>query len=98
MKDVAAVRSFPRIGPGGRPDGANAAPAGFGELFSQALEKVNAQLLAADAKVGQLVAGERVELHDVMITLEEAKLALSLAVEVRNRLMEAYQELSRMQV
>ena len=46
----------------------------------------------------QFVVGEATDVHEVMIASEEASLALTLIVEVRNRLVEAYQELTRMQV
>ena len=48
--------------------------------------------------MAQLAAGEPVELHDVMIAMEEADLSLRLALQVRNKLVEAYQEIQRMQV
>ena len=95
MRDVAAVRTFTPVPQAARPA---AGASGFAEIFSQALDKVSGQLAAADAQVAGMVSGEGVEVHDVVIALEEAKLALSFAVEVRNRLLEAYQELSKMQV
>ena len=46
----------------------------------------------------KFATGESENLHELMIMLEEAKLALDLTVEVRNKAIEAYQELTRMQV
>ncbi|MBT0178077.1 flagellar hook-basal body complex protein FliE [Listeria seeligeri] len=52
----------------------------------------------AETGVRALAAGRDVPVHDVMIALEQARLDLSLATEVRNRLVEAYQELARIQL
>jgi flagellar hook-basal body complex protein FliE len=49
-------------------------------------------------EVRQLAAGEPVSLHEVMIHLEEAKLSFQLLAQVRNRLLEAYQDVMRTQV
>ncbi len=45
-----------------------------------------------------LVAGDVENLHQVMMSLEKAKLSFELVVQVRNRLLEAYQDVMRMQV
>ena len=55
------------------------------------------QLLSHQASI-KFATGESDNLHELMITLEEAKIALSLAVEVRNKILDAYQEILRMQI
>lgn len=84
------------------PDAAQAAvrpPSGeFGQWFSSELKSVNAGLELADTDVKKLAAGEAQSLHEVMIHLEEAKLSFQLLAQVRNRLLDAYQEVMRMQV
>jgi len=70
----------------------------FKELFDKAINSLNASQLNADANVQKFLTGEVQDLHTVMIAMEEARLSMQLAVEVRNKLVEAYQELSRMQV
>lgn len=62
------------------------------------LGKVENSLDVADANVRALAAGQNVPVHEVMISLEQARMDLMLAAEVRNRLVEAYQELTRMQL
>ena len=67
-------------------------------MLQSNLSKVNEmQLLSHQASV-KLVTGESDNLHELMISLEEAKLALQLAVEVRNKILDAYQEILRMQI
>ncbi|OGO39889.1 MAG: flagellar hook-basal body complex protein FliE [Chloroflexi bacterium RBG_16_57_9] len=83
--------------PGGV-SGANEAAESFGRLLGQALDNLNRVQVEADASSARLAAGEPVDLHDVMLAVEEADLSLRLALQMRNKLMEAYQEINRMQV
>jgi flagellar hook-basal body complex protein FliE len=53
---------------------------------------------ANDQSIQQLALGGTDNLHQVMITLERTRLAFELALQVRNKALEAYQELMRMQV
>ena len=70
----------------------------FGAWLSQALGKVNQDLARADQGLQSLATGEAQNLHQVMISLEEARLGVQLLVQVRNRLLDSYQEILRMQV
>jgi flagellar hook-basal body complex protein FliE len=75
------------------------APSGhFGTWFAQELGDLNVRLVQAEQGVRQLAAGEATNLHDVMIRLEEARLSFQLAVQFRARVLEAYQDVMRMQV
>lgn len=73
-------------------------PASFGAWFAQELGAVNTSLIDADNEVRKLAAGEVASLHEVMIHMEETKLSFQLLAQVRNRLLDAYQEVMRMQV
>jgi len=70
----------------------------FGDLLSEAVTKVNDIQWKADTAMMQLAAGEPIDLHQAMIAMEEATIAFDLALQVRNRLLEAYQEVMRMQI
>jgi len=70
----------------------------FKDIFDKAINNLNDSQLNANENVQKFLAGEIQDIHTVMIAMEEAKLSMQLAVEVRNKLVEAYQELSRMQV
>jgi len=70
----------------------------FNNIFDKALENLNSSQLNFEETVKKFLTGEVKDLHTVMIALEEAKLTMQLAVEVRNKLIEAYQEMSRMQI
>lgn len=72
--------------------------AGFGNALEDAINKVDGAQKAADGEIAAFVAGDQENLHEVMIAMSEAKLTLQLMTEVRNRMLETYQELMRMQV
>ncbi len=72
--------------------------ASFADTLSSALRQVDALQARRDEAVGGMVAGTVQEPHDVMVATEEAQLAFELLLEVRNRLLESYQEVMRMQV
>lgn len=70
----------------------------FGQFLTEALSNVEAaQAEAADA-AQRLATGEIRDVAEVMIASEKASLALQLTVQVRNKVLEAYQEIMRMQV
>jgi flagellar hook-basal body complex protein FliE len=72
--------------------------AGFSSMVTQGLQQVNGQLLASQTDLQQLSVGNVQNLHQVMIRLEESRLAFQLTMQVRNRLLESYQDVMRMQV
>lgn len=67
----------------------------FGESLERAIEGIEAKNREADSAAARYASGEAVELHTVMIAAEQARLSIALAAEVRNKVIEAYQELSR---
>lgn len=70
----------------------------FANALSGSIAEVNQAQIAADRAAEQMVAGETKNLHETMIKLEEADISLRLLVQVRNKAVEAYQEVMRMQV
>lgn len=81
-------------------EGGGAPPTGpaFGETLGDALGRVDQAQKTADAQVEAFVAGETENTHEVMIALNQAELHFKLLTEVRNKLLDGYQELMRMQV
>lgn len=86
-------RSLPR--PAG---GDDAGHVGFGDALTQAVNQVDGAQKAADEQINAFVAGEQENLHEVMISMNQAELYLQLMTEVRNKMLDTYQELMRMQV
>ncbi|OIJ09898.1 flagellar hook-basal body complex protein FliE [Anaerobacillus arseniciselenatis] len=70
----------------------------FKSLLSDALHNVNNAQHASAKATEKLARGENIDLHEVMITGQKASITLQTTVEVRNKIVEAYQEVMRMQV
>ncbi|WP_138430796.1 flagellar hook-basal body complex protein FliE [Fodinibius saliphilus] len=70
----------------------------FANVLTDAINSVDETMKASDNKVQEFVAGESDNVHDVMISMQKAKLSFDLMVEVRNKVVETYQEVSRMQI
>lgn len=94
-----------RIGGAGglaKPDAASAAggagQAGFSNFLTQAVAEVDGKMRAAGIEQTKVLTGESTNLHQAMIAMQEANVAFTLMVEVRNKLVESYQEVMRMQV
>jgi len=70
----------------------------FGDWFAAELQDLNQQILTSEANLEKLATGEMTNLHEVMMSLEKAKLSFELTLQVRNKLLEGYQEIMRMQI
>src|SRR5690242_3120448 len=70
----------------------------FGNVLGRMVEEVNGRQGVATDTVSALQSGQNVSLHQAMIAMEEANVSFQLMVEVRNKLLESYQELMRMQI
>ena len=70
----------------------------FGSMFTKLVDEVDSTRQAAAAATQNVMLGKSDQLHNAMISLQESSLALGLMVEVRNKLVESYQELMRMPV
>jgi len=70
----------------------------FGTILEGLVSNVSDKQAQARAVTQQVLLGENDQLHQSVIAMQEASVAFSLMVEVRNKLVESYQELMRMQV
>ena len=70
----------------------------FGEWFANEMQALNDQILTSETNLEKLATGEMNNLHEVMMSLEKAKLSFQLTLQVRNKLLEGYQEIMRMQI
>ena len=71
---------------------------GFGDVLNKFVSEVNDKQIASGQAVNDLLSGKDIPLHQAMIAMQEAGVAFQMMVEVRNKLLEGYQELMRMQV
>ncbi len=106
---IASVMNSPQVNPASispsglpsLPDGLRAAPgspSGFGGMLDGLVAAVDGKQAHADAVTNRVLLGDSGQLHQSVIAMQEASTALSLMVEVRNKLVESYQELMHMQV
>ena len=72
--------------------------ANFENMLGGFVNEVAQKQAAAGSAVSGLLSGQNVSLHQAMISMEEANVSFQMMVEVRNRLLDGYQELMRMQV
>lgn len=71
---------------------------GFGQTLETALGNLSQMQANSDQAMQKLAAGENVDLHQVMIATEQTDIAFRVALSLRDKLVEAYQEVMRMQV
>jgi flagellar hook-basal body complex protein FliE len=71
---------------------------GFGKTMSEALESVGSLQNAAHASAESFMSGETEEIHKVALDQQRAALSLDLFLQVRNKVVNAYQEIMKMQV
>lgn len=95
VESAASMQGLMSLGTGPMPD----KPAtGFAQMIERSIGDLNAQLVDAERALQSLAAGDSSNLHTVMLRLEEARLAMQVASQVKTRILEAYQEVMRMQV
>jgi flagellar hook-basal body complex protein FliE len=73
------------------------AQGGFGAVLSTALEKVNELETGATQQVGNLLKGGNTDMSTVMIAVEKADVAFQMMMQVRNKIVSAYQDIEKMQ-
>jgi flagellar hook-basal body complex protein FliE len=70
----------------------------FSDYLKDALNQVTSLENQAGAAAQELAVGDETQIHQVMIAYEKASLALGLTIEIRNKMVEAYQEIMRIQM
>ncbi|SHG15118.1 flagellar hook-basal body complex protein FliE [Fodinibius roseus] len=70
----------------------------FADALSNAINSVDETMKTSDQQVQDFIAGESDNVHDVMISMQRAQMSFEMMVEIRNKAVETYQEISRMQI
>jgi len=78
-------------------EGGERAKGEFMKTLQEAMSQVSQLQSEADAHVGQLLNGNSQDVHSAMIAVEKASLAFEMMVQVRNKIVQAYQQVSGMQ-
>ena len=77
---------------------AEVSPANFRDLLKKALTDLNSSQVGANEAIQGLATGGEENLHDVIIAMEQAGMTLQYAIQIRNKVLEAYQSIIQMQI
>jgi flagellar hook-basal body complex protein FliE len=89
-----SIPSIPSVAPASAPTGGEA----FSSVFSDAISSVQNFSQTAQSSINGFLSGDGEELHQVALKTQQADLSFDLFLQVRNKLVSAYQEVMRMQV
>lgn len=70
----------------------------FKDMLKDSLDKLNEKQVESNNITNEFVSGGDVEIHEMMLSMEEAKMSLQLAIQVRNKVVDAVKELTNMQL
>ena len=100
MKDITIESSLKSLQPlsSVKTGKLNGGDGSFKKMLKGSVEEVNQLQGAADRSIEQLIAGKSKNLHETMIAIEKADISFRMMLEVRNKIIEAYHEIMRMQV
>ncbi len=70
----------------------------FSDYFKQALDNTNSLLISAQNLADDFAAGKTDNIHQVVLAAEKADVALQFTLQIRNKIMDAYSEIMRMQI
>ncbi|MGZ8365366.1 MAG: flagellar hook-basal body complex protein FliE [Nitrospira sp.] len=93
---TSGIAPIPDVAPGGSAGTSGAS--GFMDSLKSAIGKVNDTQLEAGRTVGDLMTGETQDLHRTMVALQQADVSFQLMMQIRNKLVTAYEEIQRMQM
>jgi flagellar hook-basal body complex protein FliE len=69
----------------------------FGQWLNKSIENVNKMQQEGDSAAMKLLTGESADIHGTMIAMQKASISMNLMMEVRNKIINAYEEIKRMQ-
>ncbi len=99
IRDLAQVPLSVELAGNKKPTGPESSEkSSFGNVLQESLSEVNRLQQEADQAITALATGDNVSVHDTMIAMEQADVSFRLMMEVRNKIVEAYQEILRTQV
>jgi flagellar hook-basal body complex protein FliE len=93
---IGGVTPLPPVPPGA--DAATSAAPGFGDALTRGLQQISGLEHRADAMIEDVATGGPTTVHELMVATTESALAVDLLVHVRDRALEAYHEVMRLQL
>ncbi len=102
MNPISASTSVPSIRldtqPSAAPKSEATGNSSFKGMVEGLVDKINSPQVEAEAELAKLAAGKSDNVHSAVLSMVKADMSFRMALEVRNRLTEAYQEIMRMQI
>ena len=99
MNNINPINPFPNgVTPGKSVGKTDPNAPSFKDTMQGFMSDVNAMQNKADVSIEKMVAGEITDVHQVMNSVEEAKVSFNMMMEIRNKVMDAYQEVMRMRL
>ncbi|MFH1982242.1 MAG: flagellar hook-basal body complex protein FliE [Pseudomonadota bacterium] len=99
MTTPAIVSGLPELQPAASAKNTTAKGlSGFGNMLSSALEDARENKEAADAAAGRLALGQEADIHSTMIAIEKADISFQFLMQIRNKIISAYETVMRTQV
>ena len=99
---IDAINAVNFIEPGSQLElGKFSSPVGQNDFFSligEKLQNIDDSIKKSDGLIEAYIKGENIPVHEIMVSLGKAKTEIQLAVEIRNKLLESYQEITRIQL
>lgn len=97
MSNIPGVNGLgQKIGVGGSTSPASVGGTDFVQTLEETMQKVEALQTEAEKQVEGMVSGQGVDIHSAMIAVEKADLSFQLMMQVRNKIVDAYQQISQM--
>ena len=94
---ISAIASIAGLTPMVTP-GQSSQPGGFQSVLQGAIQNIEAANGNADDSVQKFLTGQNEELHSAILAVQQASIAFDLGLQVRNKVVDAYQEIMRMQM
>ena len=94
---IPAIQNLPGVGAGAKTNNTNGAPGGFSELVENFVQQTNEAQVTSDHSVEDFVSGKSDNVQQVVMAVANAEMSFQLFMEVRNKLIDSYNELMRMQ-
>ncbi|MBN9663382.1 MAG: flagellar hook-basal body complex protein FliE [Acidobacteria bacterium] len=98
MANIAGIDNITGLGSPNRVGSTGPASSEFGNLLEAAIDRVELSHNTAETAVNQFVSGEENEIHSTVMAVQRAELDFELALQVKNKVVSAYQEIMRMQI
>ena len=73
-------------------------PGSFGKMLTDSIDKVNRLQVAANSSINDLVTGKQTDIHRTMVAMEKASISFELLMQIRNKVISAYDRIMRMPI